>query len=868
MAARFLDGLIDFCHRHAWLVLLLNLLAMVAGATYTARNFVIDTDNLRLISSDVPWRKRELQVDKTFPGRADLIIAVIDGATPEIAELASARLNDALQKEPATIQSAHQPDGDRYFRESALLFQSMPDLEANLEGLIKAQPLLGTLARDPSLRGIAGVLELMSQGIEHGGASPEDAAPLAIALTKTLDGVESGRFVPLAWSSLARDRSAAAAELRRLVLIRPVLDYSDLAPGAAAAGRIRAIAAEQGLTPEHGVRLRLTGPVRLSDEEFSTVAEGAELATGLTALIVFIILWIGHKSLRIVAGVYLNLLVGLAVTAAIGLLLVRSYNLISVAFAVLFIGLAVDFGIQFSIRYRTHRFEQGDLRRSLLATGRSVGGSIALAVIATALAFFSLVPTDYRGIAELGLVAGTGMVVALVTTFTLLPALLTILNPPGEESDVGFAFARPLDKLVLRARMPIIAVFGLLIAGAAPLMWNIRFDADPLNLRSDKVESMATLRDIVTAGLVNPSAIDVLTPSIDKATELADRLSALPQVGTALTLQTFVPENQDAKLVLIRDAANLLLPTLSPAETEPKPSDTETIAALQSAAASLKSASKAQPTADARLARLADKLDGLAHAAPERRKAASEALLPGLAVLLDLVRASLSARNVTIADIPATFARDWIARDGRARIEVAPAQEIRSPSDLTLFADAVEQMAPEASSGAITIRESALTVTRAFIMALAIAMVSITALLIAVLRNFGDVLRTLAPLAATAVLTLAVCGFFDLPFNFANIIALPLMFGIGVAFSVYYVKEWRAGHDHLLQTSLTRAVVFSALTTLVAFGGLWLSPHPGTSSMGRLLAIALSLTLLCVLVGLPALLGYATDTRAKADERP
>jgi len=128
------------------------------------------------------------------------------------------------------------------------------------------------------------------------------------------------------------------------------------------------------------------------------------------------------------------------------------------------------------------------------------------------------------------------------------------------------------------------------------------------------------------------------------------------------------------------------------------------------------------------------------------------------------------------------------------------------------------------------------------------------------LRNLRDVLLTLAPLLLAGLLTLACSVLIGLPLNFANIIALPLLFGIGVAFNVYFVMAWREGANGLLQSGLTRAVLFSALTTATAFGSLWLSSHPGTASMGELLAISLLCTLVAALVFLPALLG---STQAK-----
>ncbi len=130
------------------------------------------------------------------------------------------------------------------------------------------------------------------------------------------------------------------------------------------------------------------------------------------------------------------------------------------------------------------------------------------------------------------------------------------------------------------------------------------------------------------------------------------------------------------------------------------------------------------------------------------------------------------------------------------------------------------------------------------------------------MRRFGDVLLTLVPLLLAGVVTLELCVLIGLPLNFANIIALPLLLGVGVAFKIYYIMAWRAGITNLLQSSLTRAVFFSAMTTATAFGSLWMSNHPGTSSMGKLLALSLICTLAAAVLFQPALMGPPRDKRS------
>jgi predicted RND superfamily exporter protein len=230
-------------------------------------------------------------------------------------------------------------------------------------------------------------------------------------------------------------------------------------------------------------------------------------------------------------------------------------------------------------------------------------------------------------------------------------------------------------------------------------------------------------------------------------------------------------------------------------------------------------------------------------------------LIPGLVTTLGQLRSAMQASPVTLESLPDEVRRDWIASDGRARIEVFPKGDANDNQTLRRFVAAVTLLAPEATGAPVSIQESSRTIVRAFLQAGLWALLAIIVLLALVLRRAIDVVLTLAPLALSGLVTLGICVATGLPLNFENIIALPLLLGIGVAFNIYFVAAWRAGRGELLQSSLTRAVIFSALTTGTAFGSLWLSHHPGTSSMGKLLALSLACTLVSALLFLPALLG-------------
>src|SRR5262249_33529511 len=242
----------------------------------------------------------------------------------------------------------------------------------------------------------------------------------------TVEHVLAGKTTSFSWRELVSGKAPSINELRQIVLIHPVLDFAALEPGKQASDVIRQTAADLNFADTYQASVRLTGPVPMADEEFATIKENAFLNGTITILVVLFILWRALGSGRIILAVFLNLVVGLAITAALGLLMVGALNLISVYFAVLFVGLGVDFGSQFSVRYRAVRHTVHDLGRALLETGRYIAAPLTLAAFATAAGFFSFLPTAYKGVSELGLIAGAGMLIAFASSVTLLPALLYI----------------------------------------------------------------------------------------------------------------------------------------------------------------------------------------------------------------------------------------------------------------------------------------------------------------------------------------------------------------------------------------------------------------------------------------------------------
>lgn len=843
---------VETCRAKAPIVLALALLLTAALGWYAATHLAMNTNTDDLIASDTPWRQRERAFDQAFPQMTDRTVIVIDGVTADQADDAAQALADKLSADKSLFKTVYRPDGTPFFRRYGLLFLSTDELQKVADQLIEAQPLLGTLTADPSLRGVFGTLNLALEGVARGAIALSGFERPIAAFADSVESVVEGKPKPVSWQTMLTGRTPGPLELRRFILVQPVLDYDALQPGARSSDAIRAAARELNLTPENGVRVRLTGSVPLSDDEFATVAQGTGLATVASIVLVSIILYLALRSGRLILAVLTTLASGLTATAAFAAATVGALNMISVAFAVLFVGIAVDFGIQFCMRYRDERHRHDALPSALRRTAATIGTSLALAALSTSLGFLSFLPTDYAGISELGIIAGGGMVIALVITLTVLPALITVLRPPGEPEPIGFARAAAIDAFLLRRRrMVILCVMGVGLACAALLPF-FRFDFNPLNLKDPRTESASTMFELIADPNTSPFTADVLTPSLPDAEALAVRMKALPEVERTLTLASFVPDDQDRKLPIIEDLNLLLGPTLSLPPIGAPPTEAEIRAVMTDCADRLERVAGGGTEATRRLAAGLRKL--LAQT-PLPIDALNKALLTGLDRRTDMLRDALQAGPVTLKTLPEELQRNWIAKDGRGRLEITPKGNVRDNDVVRRFARAVLAVSPDVTGSPITILESGNTVVRAFKIAGLAALVTITLLLAIVLRRTRDVLLVLAPLVLAGLLTAGTMVAAGMPLNFANIIALPLLFGIGVAFDIYFVTNWRAGRGNPLQSSLARAILYSGLTTGVAFGSLALSDHPGTSGMGVLLAIMLAYALFCTLLVLPALLG-------------
>ncbi len=841
--------------RNAMAVIIAFTVLTAGAGWYAATHLQVDADPSSMLSPDLPWRKAEAAYSKAFPDQDKTIVAVIEGA-PEQADDALQRLTATLSAQPAFTKVYSLGSGE-FFERNALLYLDPAQLDGLSTALETAQPFLGRLTEDPSLAGLFGLLQ---QAMTQPGAElPFALSTITDPISKTVTAADAGQTLPLSWQTLVTPVDLSGG--KRFLMIKP----GDKIEDRAAVLQVRSAIANLKLDAAHGVRVRLTGSIPMWLDEMDAAFDGAIFSALASLVLVAGFLYAGLRSLNLVLSCLVALISGLVLTAGFAVIGVGRLNLISVAFATLYIGIAIDYGVQYGMRYRELVAGGLSSHDALTKTGGHFGEALVLCALATLVGFYAFIPTSYRGVAELGVIAGTGILIGAFTSLTLLPALIEKW-PPKKDSTKPLPMPGAVEWLgnlpVRHPRGVRAAALVLALIGLASLPW-VKFDYNPMHLKPPHTESLEVFEDL-TKGPESPLSAALLAPSAEQAAQLSKKLSALPEVGRVLSIESFVPAQQDDKLMML-DSLNLSLGVSIPANLTLKPVDVPrdiaAITALRDAArgyggdAATKAAAK----------QLADTLDTwLKHttAAPaaeqtQRLDILRDSLLGAMPKLMRRLHNSLAATPVTLADLPDDLRRQWISADGQYRLDISPKENVNEDQALIRFADAISAAAPQATGAPVAYVAGARTVMGAFAQAFTSAFILIAVLLLVLLRSFKDTLRTLVPLVLGSLLLAAASVVIHLQLNFANVIALPLLLGIGVDIGV--VILWRARNatadeQNPVMTSTGAAVAVSALTTLTSFASLMLSVHRGMFSMGLLLTVGLLLYLACTFLVLPSLL--------------
>ena len=862
---RIYEGWVDSVGRHPILTLFLSFFATAGLLAYSISHFRIDTDFSDMISDKLAYRKVEKDFQKAFPQLGNTVVVVIDAETPEAASLFQKRIAERLKKETSLFERVSLPGSGEFFEKNGLLYLSRQKLEELSDNLAGAQPLLGLLSSDFSLRGLFFVIERML-GEETSPEQRQRLLPLFDRLGKALQSTQSNRPFQLSWQELILGSEAARELRRQFLIIEPAGVGGPSSKESEAIETLRRLRDELKLHGTGGVTMRLTGELVLNDENILVMKTGMGITTLVSFILVAVALAVGFGSGRLVFACLLTLLTGLVWTFGFAILFIGRLNLISVAFAVLFIGLGIDYGIQYCLRYREERVSGFAHREALVRTARRSGPSLKLCTVAAAIGFYSFLPTAYTGVSELGLIAGTGMFINLLATLTLLPALLTVMPPRGRGLK-EFSSARWLYLFPSRHGKAI--RIGAVIAGVAalPFLTKLSFNYNPLDLYDQRSEAISTMKELFQGGRTSPWTISFLAKNESEAEEIKSRLKGLKEVQQAVSLADFVPDDQPEKLTILSDIALFMPPgfeTIMPQTLSPgkKIEAFKQLRKVLGDFVSRGSGEGAEIFASVeKLHRAAQDFEKVLDDPEKGRQAMDRlqnSLLSNLPALFEHLKTSLQARPVMESDLPQEIVDQYLSRDGRYRVEVFPSENILNVDALQRFVRRVSALAPEATDTPVTIFQAGKAVVQSFLEATLYALLAITVYLLIDLRSISDTALVLLPLALSLLLTGAASVIFGLPFNFANVIVIPLLIGSGVEgiYMIYRFRKEPPPDGNILNTSTARALFFSAFTTILSFSALSFSSHRGTASMGVLLTICMGSLMVTTLLLLPAMLSW------------
>ena len=852
---------ISFIQRfRVWIILVL-LTAAGWSVFYIKDNLGMNTDTRDMLSPELPWRKLDLQYEQFFPRSTNNILVVIESETPDQSIDAAENLYSHLKQNSGLFKYIYAPGALPFFRQSAFLFLSTEELRDLSDNLAAIQPFLARLVDDQSMRGL---FSMLTEALQATGDGEEiDLAPLFKQIRLALSATRDNQPFQISWQNLMDGKENTGSVHREFIIIQPYLDYGHLLPATDAIAAIRKLADELEINQQHGVRLRLTGSAVLSHEELLSVSRVNIIATAFSLVMVAVLLSLAYRSAWLVAASLITLLAGLIFTAAFATLTVGELNLISVAFAVLYIGLGTDYAIHFCLHYRELQQQDISTPSSLRDTSVQIGRSLTLCAATTAIGFFAFIPTDYDGVAELGWISGCGMFISLFITMSLLPALLSLIplqQGTGRTVTPLSETRRRILSFPLVHAGPIRLCSFILTAAMLALLPLLHFDHNTLNLQDPGNESVKTYQDLLADSDTSPWSSIVLAENRDQALQLKNQLGKLDTVDKVVWLDDFVPEKQQEKLAVI-DEMNYLLGTLPEKTTKPVISTTQQLATIQSFLHELQGGETRgkDPYFDELKIQLTGFLQYL-ESQPAARQTVilnvlETRLLASLPGRLRALSSALGAEPVGPSDLPPELVSSWLSQD-HYLLEIFPRENLADNSAMRRFVTELQAAVPRVTGPPVVSIEASDAVVGAFQQAFFYALIAIVLILLVMMR-MRDAIIIISCLLTGALLTVGSTVLLDIPMNFANIIALPLLLGIGVDSSILIAHRYRTiliDKTAILATSSAKGVIFSNLTTICSIGNLAFSSHRGMASMGELLTIGIVMMLISSLILLPALL--------------
>lgn len=847
-----------FCALHAGKTLLGWLAAAMVSVVLAFTSLSIDTDPGKMISSDLPFRQSFLNFTHSFPAIDNNLLVVVEAAKGDEAREAARALVESFKARKDLFVDVYAPGLGAFFDKYGVLYLPESEVDSIVKKIHQSRQLLKVLSANTNFEGLADVLEKIAPAVDAG-QSPDSLAGFFREISASVMARVNKRSHPLDWSAIVTGGIGREPD-KWYISVKPVLDFSKIDPVEEPLAEAKRIIADPEVTRSGKVRVLLTGEAALNGEEFQSVTQGAAIAGGISFALVTLVIWLGLPVTRLIVPALGLLVLGFVVNVGFATLAVGSLNMISVAFAVLFIGLGIDYAVHSVLRYWEERLNGRDALIAVAVGAHHAGPALALCTVTTALAFLAFVPTDFVGMAQLGIIAAGGIVIAFVASFTLIPALLMkvpVTVKPKHLHNDPFLPTPAWQHIKLGS-----TVFVIMVAIAAIiLIADVRFDGDPINLKDPKAPSVIAFHQVLKDQPGEAYAAQVIVADAEKAEQMAAKLLQLPTVSQVRWVDSFLPARQQEKLDRLATLRDIL--PGHPGKIQPLTAKKRRAALerIKVALIRIETSSKISDqlhNQSAKLRRALVLLDEPKPADAQTLMALERDIFLQLPGLLQQLASLAVTQPLDVHTFDVDVAKRYVTGDGRWRLEVIPAKDITNEAALRRFVSQVREISPTVTGTPVEITGAADVVSQAMKTAVIIAFGLVLLVLLPVLRSPVAILLVLTPLALSALLLLAYTVIFKSPFNFANVIVLPLLLGLGVDSAIHYVMRARedgAAHD-VVDTTTPRAVFISALTTVGSFGTLWLSAHKGTSSMGELLTIAIIITLVNTLIVLPQLIAW------------
>lgn len=880
-----LRGLTGWAAGHPVWALLLSLACAAACVVYSFAKLDFKTQRADLIDSGTDYHQRWLNYTQSFGDESDMIV-VIEGDDPDEIKEVIDDLGPRLEQEPDFFANAlYRTDAGSSALSAKGLQQSSPD---RLQWM---NNWLGELG--PVLKGRWNLynLETIFQGLRHKieqvKVSPgtETSSRLELILLQTRSFTESldqfssgsGKFrSPWPDMRTADERLREKANRESHVLngagtmgfitLEPVIGAGDSFSGAARSiQKLRTMITEQKVRfPE--AKIGLTGIPVLEHDEMQQSQEAMFYASGISFLGVGILLIVGFRGIRHPLMALVMLAVAMAWSLGIATGVVGHLNILSVSFFAILIGLGIDFAIHYLARYLELRHAGQELVPALLETSTSVGPGIVTAGITTALAFYCAIFTEFLGVAELGVIAGSGILLCALAAFVVLPALVALCDRDTEPRRLPIPFqGRALKRLTSRHPVIVVTLSLGVIGYVSVYGLQVKYDSNLLHLQAEELESVNVQKRVFEQSDGSLLYAISLADSPRQALELKGEFEKLASVKQVKELASDWPRYSPQETILLVQAINAQLEKLPPKRSSLRELVGEDYAVepeelgVKSEALFAKLSELSSPDAVAAAAALDRFLNRFEKLSLEKQVKLIEAYEERMTIdLLEIVHRLKGAADinpVSIDDFPAAVRTRMVSDDGKWLLQIFPAFEIWDHEPLEKFVKEIRTVDPEVTGTPLQNYEASRQIARSYQAVAGYALLAVFIVLLIDFHSIKDAILTLLPPLAGGALMMGILGLLGVDLNPANLIVLPLVIGIGVDDGVHVVHDFRQqSTKYRMSASTTNAIVLTSLTSMMGFGSMMIASHRGLYSLGLVLVVGVGACLFVSLVMLPALL--------------